>query len=80
MTNIPFHLYDKVRKERDSLKGLVKWIKRELDEIHITVIGTHPMWLIDSESYDELANKIMVSIDDHLEEMDEGILVDGEKS
>ena len=66
--------------ERDSLKGLVKWIKRELDEILITVIGTHPMWVIDSESYDELANKIMASIDDHLEEIDEGIFVGAEQS
>ena len=71
MTNIPFHLYDKARRERDSLKGLVKWIKCELDEIPITVIGTHPMWLIDSESYDELANKIMSSIDDHLEGLEQ---------
>ena len=64
---VPFHLYDKARKERDSLKVLVKWIKREMNGIPVTVIATHPMWDIDSESYNELANKVIGSIDDHLE-------------
>lgn len=63
------HLYKKARRERGQLKGLVKWIRKELDDVPMTVVATHPMWIIDSESYDELASKIMGAIDDALEEI-----------
>ncbi len=66
---IPYHIYEKARRERESLKHLVRWIRKELDDVPMTVVATHPMWVIDSESYDELASTIMAGIDNKLEGM-----------
>ena len=69
---VPTHLYHKARKERDGLKRELAWIKEKLNGVPIITVGTHPMYDIDPDSYNELANEIIGSIDDHLEELETG--------
>ena len=65
---IPFHLYEKAKRERDDLKRLLKWVATRINEVPIITIGGNIVWDINSASYNELANDVLTRIDDCLEE------------
>ena len=65
---VPFHLYEKAARERNELISLIKWISKRLDEVSVTTLNGNVIWVIDSTSYNALANDILTRIDDYLEE------------
>jgi len=60
--------YEKAKRERNELIGLIKWISKRLDEVPVTTLNGSVVWVIDSASYNALANNILTRIDDYLEE------------
>ena len=66
---VPLHIFMKVRRERDSLRRFLKRVEMYLNDVPIRVVTTHPMWDIDSESYNELIGKIIDGIDAYLEDV-----------
>ena len=68
MTGIPFHIFTKVQRERDSLRIYLRRIKMYLEEMPTRVVAESIMWDVDSESYNDTANKIIDGIDAYLDD------------
>ena len=68
MSYVPSHIYEKVRKERDNLKTTLETVKERLNGLPVEIINDKALWIIDSDSYNDLVGSLNELIEDALEE------------